>query len=42
MNILNLFKSSEIYDDIYRLYHYQDDVFRLVYFKKREKGLVNL
>ena len=36
--VLNLFKSSEIYDDIYRLYHYQDDVFRLVYFKKREKG----
>lgn len=38
MNFLDLFRTADIYDDTYRLYHYQEDVFRLVYFKKREKG----
>lgn len=30
--------SSSIYEPTYKLYHYQDDVFRLVLFSKREKG----
>lgn len=38
MGLLDIFKSSDIYEDTYRLYHYQDDVFRLVYFRKRQKG----
>lgn len=38
MNILDMFKSSDIYEDTFRLYHYQEDVFRLVYYSKRQKG----
>lgn len=38
MGLLDRFKTSDIYEDTYRLYHYQDDVFRLVYFRKRQKG----
>ena len=32
------YNSSHIYKPIYRLYHYQDDVFRLVKFNCRQKG----
>ena len=38
MGLLDFFKTSDIYEDVYRLYHYQEDVFRLVYYKKRQKG----
>lgn len=38
MGLLDFLKTAHIYEDTYRLYHYQDDVFRLVYYKKRQKG----
>ena len=38
MGLLDFMNVSEIYEETYRLYHYQDDVFRLVFYKKRQKG----
>lgn len=31
-------RKDELYQDTYRLYHYQEDVFRLVHFKKKISG----
>lgn len=36
--LFDIFKTHNVYTDTLKLYHYQDDVFRLVFFKKREKG----
>lgn len=38
MNISKFINDFDIYKETYRLYHYRDDVFRLVYFNKREIG----